>query len=481
MLLYNRISKKNRNSERNGTMKKAIVRTVIFLLIAVITAGVLPLHAIGADIFDLFKPPSDPEPYDTGRVYSVGDVIEFGSYPQSRASAPSYSVVPGGAAPEYISYGYMNRGVPSNFMKYADVEYNGGKYRSVVIGEYRPPTASSSFDYSNEFQRLNGYPSRNIYWFKYEPLRWRVLDPEIGLVVCVNIIDSQAFTDFVYVKPYDSQDPASEYCFTDETCVEFSNYYGSAAIRNWLDGTFYNTAFSSAEQSLIKRTVRSNEVYNSTESYHSTYDRIFLASFNEISDPAYGFSCSSGADSERSAQPTEYAKSQGLRVIDEEGGEDLTAYYLRTPLGGDNKESTYRVVSIRSDGSVDASSVIGTCFGIRPAMIIDLGKVGSLPHDHRYERVVKEATYAEPGYSADVCAVCGAMTGVTEIPILVPETLLCDVDGDGVVTSKDVRALKQYLSGLLNDEDIVTANSDVNSDGVISAKDIRDLKRLLTG
>lgn len=53
-----------------------------------------------------------------------------------------------------------------------------------------------------------------------------------------------------------------------------------------------------------------------------------------------------------------------------------------------------------------------------------------------------------------------------------------DVNGDGVVTAQDMRLLKQYLSGLVGDDDIVSANADVNGDGDITAKDCRALAAL---
>ncbi|MBQ7715289.1 MAG: dockerin type I repeat-containing protein [Clostridia bacterium] len=58
--------------------------------------------------------------------------------------------------------------------------------------------------------------------------------------------------------------------------------------------------------------------------------------------------------------------------------------------------------------------------------------------------------------------------------------LLGDVNGDGVVSSKDIRSLKQYLASLIFDNDIVLINADVNQDGDITSKDIRALKQLLT-
>ena len=57
--------------------------------------------------------------------------------------------------------------------------------------------------------------------------------------------------------------------------------------------------------------------------------------------------------------------------------------------------------------------------------------------------------------------------------------ILGDVDGDGLITSKDARALKQYLAGLLEDGDIILINADVNGDGDVTSKDSRMLKALL--
>lgn len=56
-----------------------------------------------------------------------------------------------------------------------------------------------------------------------------------------------------------------------------------------------------------------------------------------------------------------------------------------------------------------------------------------------------------------------------------------DVDGNGIVAAKDARLLKQYMVGLVGDDDIVFANADLNGDGDITAKDARALKQLLVG
>lgn len=86
---------------------------------------------------------------------------------------------------------------PGDWMKYADFTYNGTKYRAVTFSQYRPYWTDNSTS-SGTNQDYNGYTTNNIYYFKYEPLKWRVLDPSTGLVLCESIIDSQAYSNTIY-------------------------------------------------------------------------------------------------------------------------------------------------------------------------------------------------------------------------------------------------------------------------------------------
>ena len=73
------------------------------------------------------------------------------------------------------------------------------------------------------------------------------------------------------------------------------------------------------------------------------------------------------------------------------------------------------------------------------------------------------------------------ITGAVTVTITTEGTpiLRGDVNMDGVITSKDGRALKQYFAGLLGDDDISLVNADVDCDGDITSKDFRALKQLL--
>ena len=60
--------------------------------------------------------------------YKVGDIIEFGSYPQSQVTDEETLKALNSLELEWVSYGYYNNYGQSDFMKYADVSYNGEKY-----------------------------------------------------------------------------------------------------------------------------------------------------------------------------------------------------------------------------------------------------------------------------------------------------------------------------------------------------------------
>ncbi|MBR6916542.1 MAG: dockerin type I repeat-containing protein, partial [Clostridia bacterium] len=86
-------------------------------------------------------------------------------------------------------------------------------------------------------------------------------------------------------------------------------------------------------------------------------------------------------------------------------------------------------------------------------------------------------TYTEDGVKTYTCAVCGA-TRTEAIPHLV-STIVGDIDADGVISLKDISALKAYIAGILSTSEISYDNSDVDGDGVIGLKDISALKILI--
>ena len=133
---------------------------------------------------------------------TTGTLVTFGSYPQTEVKDEATKTALNALLPEWdnwSNYGYYSgngssgSGKPSDYMKYADVNYNRNKYRAVKFTSYRPHWTQGICSADDSYQDEYGYHTDTVYWFKYEPIVWCVLDPAEGLLMTESIIDSQAF------------------------------------------------------------------------------------------------------------------------------------------------------------------------------------------------------------------------------------------------------------------------------------------------
>ena len=318
-------------------------------------------------------------------TYSVGDIIQFGSYPQSEVKDAQTINALNILAPEWdnwTSYGYYSSGTgdygtmkKGDWMRYVDIKYDGNKYRGVKFTKYRPyDTYGSS---SNTYQDDNGYSTNTVYWFKFEPIDWRALDPTAGLVMCETIIDSQPYSNTVYynrnVKEY----------FNDSSYNYYACDYETSSIRKWLNNDFYNTAFTDSEKKEINITTLNNDGYCTSvsitgyEKFDSglTNDKIFLLSYNESRNSDFGFNSSgSDYDKARYAQGSNYAKCQGLWVYRSSGSvyNNNSYWNLRSP----SDHSVYCCIVNYHGISYGGGTGVGhSGTGVRPALRCDLYKI----------------------------------------------------------------------------------------------------------
>ncbi len=286
-----------------------------------------------------------------GNKSDTGSYILFGSYPQTevtnRSLTSTLSTMAGtkptsSNAYAWTSYGYYKDGSISNYMWYQDIEYNGETYRGVYFTSYRPYYTSSSSSTSNTYQDDNGYYTSNIYWFKFEPILWRIVAEANGeaTLVCEMLIDSHEFDDN----------------------NSYSNNYARSNIRAWLNDSFYKTAFNELERKLILLTTVDNSAASTGDTRNrydceDTEDYIYLLSYKEVT--TYFTS-----NSAREKQTTDYAQCQGAYTDSEGDG----YWWLRSP-------DSYRsgdAQSVLVDGYAGRGSVDYTGNGVCPALRICL-------------------------------------------------------------------------------------------------------------
>ena len=340
--------------------------------------------------------PVDPDP-NVGSSDGTGSndgiesatIIRFGSYPQSRVTDTSTISTLNSKASGWKSYNYYEGDGSygsmhsSDYMRYCDVKYGNNKYRGVIFDTYRPYwTEDASTTSCGTYQDDNGYTYGTVYWFKYEPLRWRILDASTGLVMCETIIDSQPYNNYIISSGTDSHGNTAYWGNSAQTY--YASDYANSSIRKWLTEDFYATAFSSTQQSKIKTTTLNNDGYYTLtgttgyEDYDSvaTSDKIFLLSYDEVLNSSYGFSTGTGSDSARQAKGSDYAKCQGLYVYNSSGSsyDGCSNWRLRSP-GYGSDGACYVGLGGFVYSYFYYASVTGD--GVRPALKLNLSSLGT--------------------------------------------------------------------------------------------------------
>jgi len=297
-------------------MKKAFQRLFSVLLALILSVSILPLKIFTS----------------SAAGYTTGDIITFGSYPQTKVTDA-----------DLIS------ALNAQPLQGDDtITYGGSRYKRVYFTQYTPEYSTLTPDASNSSQDNNGYYINTVYWFKFEPVQWRVLSDTNGelFVLAEKILASRAY----------NQVNAD---VTWETCT----------MRSWLNNEFYNTAFNSTEQAKIKTSTVVNEdnLWYSTNGGNNTSDKVFLLSYSEVMNTAYGFSSDySTYDTARRTQGSDFAKSNGLWVNTYDSSYlGNSVWWLRSP--GDIPSCTGNV---NTYGYVnrDNTYVDYTYVGARPAL-----------------------------------------------------------------------------------------------------------------
>ena len=226
----------------------------------------------------------------------------------------------------------------------------------ITLGQSTPAKAAVSLQ--NPTTDGNGVTTWDcIYFGNYyqsnsstkEPIKWRVLS--------VNGNDAFLLADQTLdAKPY------------NEECENVT--WATCTLRTWLNNTFLNTAFTSAEQAAIKNTtvVNDDNPKYGTEGGENTTDKVYILSIAEASNTAYGFNGEFHAYSEtREAKNTAYAKECGACTSTNTGYEGNGDWWLRSPgyvsLYASNVNDSGRGGSLSVDYGGDA---------VRPALHLNL-------------------------------------------------------------------------------------------------------------
>lgn len=183
--------------------------------------------------------------------------------------------------------------------------------------------------------------NKNVdYYFKVEPIKWKVLD----------IKDGKAFLF------------ANRILFGDIFDKD-SNIYSKSHIRNYLNNDFYNNSFSEKEKDMIENTTNPNPLdavtayTNNDNTNYDTIDKVFLLSEDELKNNDYVDTQTLGEWLNK--EVTDYSKILLKKTYGEEG-----QYWSRTNVFN-NKVSTVVFRDIFFGN-------VNECNGVVPALWIKL-------------------------------------------------------------------------------------------------------------
>lgn len=270
---------------------------------------------------------------NNARAVTVGAAYSFGEYPQTRVTVTA-------------TLNALNTLTPNSENI---VEYNGTRYKKVRFTEYTPYYPGTPSGPDKSYQDDNGYYINTTYWFAIQPIQWRVLAVNGSRLVLL----SERIMDAV--------------CYNNQNVAVT---WESSSLRAQLNGDFMNTAFTAQERArLVERvSVNANNPVNNTPGGVNTNDTVWLLSYTEVCNTAYGFNSNpSAVDNARIATGTDYAKAMGLFVYNESGVTGNSGWWLRTP--GQNEQ---RVMVANGYGHLYSHDfAVKNFMGIRPAIEID--------------------------------------------------------------------------------------------------------------
>ncbi len=268
------------------------------------------------------------------------------------------------------------------------VIYNGTKYLGVQMNDYRASGVYSLRSYVMD----NGYFTFEVYWFKYEPIKWRILTTNENSAYIMSDIALDSFS----IQPDRKEENRDGLyaSYNNSTGVPdgtYANNWEYCFLRSWLNETFYNAVFNGLQKEIIQTTHLDNTARSSNPNDYPKYygygenagknkfadqckdtdDKIFLLSLRDITTTAYGFNKDVKAeDPARNLQATDFAKLHGAPMNTND--KKYVTWYTRSPApaNGNQGYATF-VLDRHAKGAIDSIDLVPDG-GVVPALWITL-------------------------------------------------------------------------------------------------------------
>lgn len=251
---------------------------------------------------------------------------------------------------DYIYFGEYPQTLKESSVAVSETTDSRGYYLG-SDGAYYAKVTATPYQGNYTFSTGESVNEGNVYYFKVEPIRWRIISEEDGVafILCDSILAARRFDN-------DSQN------------------YAESEIRTWLNNTFLNNAFNETENSFILNTEVDNSLASTGDASNpyiceNTNDKVFLLSRTEVINAEYGFGSISSGDTARRMVDSDYARATGVYMATESGYYGNGYWWLRSPYI-EHYYNNARVVF--GSGFLGSDIVSANRYGVVPALRITL-------------------------------------------------------------------------------------------------------------
>ncbi len=297
----------------------------------------------------------------------------------------------GGTEAIYVLFGKFPQSEKSGSVRINPDPETSGEYAGYYLGSdwaYYEKIGGAVDDPDVKLSVTNGGVAKgHEYFCKVEPIKWRVIDDEAGLLLAENILIADEVFYGGQDRDYDSYRPGGTESESLNPVRIYQNNYQYSRIRAYLNGYpniyldnhpewkgkydtgdnewktegngFLQKAFSAEEQSYIAETLIDNSKNSTTDTagkvissdYYceNTEDRVFLLSEYEVTSSSLGFGSynQTSMPSQRMKKATDYALISGAFQNSSFG--ECGEWFLRSPVAN----YPYKVRVIGANGLAD--------------------------------------------------------------------------------------------------------------------------------
>lgn len=301
-----------------------------------------------------------------------GNTIYFGMYPQtlesdaSKKASLEEKIIAFDGPANATSRGWIKQiDYASNSTREAyyyrdiDLDEDGtNDYRAIHIYKYKNYNTSLPYKASNTWyhQDATTYQEGNTYFFKYEKIKWDILEESDGKAY---LFANLVLDAYYFEKCIDNKE--DKYSHGGKN--GYANNYELSSIRKWLNEDFYNLSFNDLQKQIINQTTVKNGLSSVTDGNDefvcsNTNDYVTLLSEKE----AITYFPTDASRIYTKSILTDYATIQDA---------DFEQVLLRSPA----KNYAYNIKIINNQvgkGDISYSSANYALYAIRPVIVITL-------------------------------------------------------------------------------------------------------------